>query len=425
MKRKLRTAGSDNVAYSELIKSFEKVRSYMKEVYIYGLKSREEFSKKSTRTYDNEKRRIEGYLSDHIRFKRDKSGKNVFISIDSKNARHNPFYKVWKAKSFTDSEITLHFILFDILKEKQDGIPISEILELIENDYLSAFEEPMQFDESTVRKKLTEYKKMGLIQAYKNGRTVIYTLEKEYPLDQYDDLLNFFSEIAPCGVIGSYILDKSDFNNSVFCFKHHYLTSALDSEVLCTLFEAISKKMSVTLQYQGRKYDMPAVCDLIPLKIFSSVSGGRQYLFAYNIHACRMRSYRIDFISHVTISNECHSFDTHLKQLNEAEKHIWGVSVNNMDKTEHVEFTIRTGEYEQYAAKRLYREKRCGTVEKTGDNTYTFSADVYDSAELVPWIRTFICRITHIEFSNKAVERQFLNDMKAMYRLYGIGGGEQ
>ena len=127
MKRKLRTAGSDNVAYSELIKSFEKVRSYMKEFYIYGLKSREEYSKKSTRTYDNEKRRIEGYLSDHIRFKRDKSGKNVFISIDSKNARHNPFYKVWKAKSFTDSEITLHFILFDILKEKQDGIPISEI----------------------------------------------------------------------------------------------------------------------------------------------------------------------------------------------------------------------------------------------------------------------------------------------------------
>ena len=167
------------------------------------------------------------------------------------------------------------------------------------------------------------------------------------------------------------------------------------------------------------------MCDLIPLKIFCSVSGGRQYLFAYNIHSCKIRSYRIDFISGVTIGNECYSFDTHIRELNEAEKHIWGVSVKDMGKTEHVEFTIRVGEYEQYAAKRLYREKRCGTVEKTGNDTYTFSADVYDSTEIVPWIRTFICRITHIEFSNKAVERQFLNDLKTMYQLYDIGGGEQ
>jgi len=413
------------VAYSELIKTFEKVRSYMKEFYIYGLKSREEFSAKSARTYDNEKRRIESYLSDYIRFKRDRSGKNVFISIDSRNASHNPFYKVWKAKSFTGTEITLHFILFDILKENPHGISISCILELIENEYLSMFEEPMQFDESTVRKKLTEYKKMGLIRSNKNGRTVIYTLEKEYSLKRSDDLLNFFSEISPCGVIGSYILDKINSADSVFCFKHHYLTSALDSEVLCTLFEAIYKKKSVTVQYKGRKYELPAVCDLIPLKIFCSVSGGRQYLFAYNIHSCKIRSYRIDFISSVTIGNECYSFDTHIRELNEAEKHIWGVSVKDMGKTEHVEFTIRVGEYEQYAAKRLYREKRCGTVEKTGNDTYTFSADVYDSTEIVPWIRTFICRITHIEFSNKAVERQFLNDLKTMYQLYDIGGGEQ
>ena len=151
------------MAYSELIKNFEKVRSYMKEFYIYGLKSREEFSTKSARTYDNEKRRIESYLSDYIRFKRDKTGKNVFISIDSRNASHNPFFKVWKAKSFTDSEVTLHFILFDILKENQQGISLADILEAIDNDYLSIFEDPMQFDESTVRKKINEYKKMGLI----------------------------------------------------------------------------------------------------------------------------------------------------------------------------------------------------------------------------------------------------------------------
>ena len=93
-----------------------------------------------------------------------------------------------------------------------------------------------------------------------------------------------------------------------------------------------------------------------------------------------------------------------------------------MEKTEHVEFTIQAGEFEQFVIKRLYGEKRCGTVEKTGSNLYTFSADIYDSSEIVPWIRTFICRITHISFSNKTIEKQFLSDLKKMYQLYDIGG---
>ena len=410
------------MAYSELIKNFEKVRSYMKEFYIYGLKSREEFSTKSARTYDNEKRRIESYLSDYIRFKRDKTGKNVFISIDSRNASHNPFFKVWKAKSFTDSEVTLHFILFDILKENQQGISLADILEAIDNDYLSIFEDPMQFDESTVRKKINEYKKMGLINSTKNGRSVIYALAHEDDLRQLDDMLNFFSEVAPCGVVGSYILDKKSFSDSVFCFKHHYLTSALDSEVLCTLLEAIYDKKSVTVHYSGKKTDLPSVYDLIPLRIYSSVSGGRQYLFAYNILTGQMRSYRTDFMSNVKMGNVCLSFVSLMEQLNSAEKHIWGVSIKNMEKTEHVEFTIQAGEFEQFVIKRLYGEKRCGTVEKTGSNLYTFSADIYDSSEIVPWIRTFICRITHISFSNKTIEKQFLSDLKKMYQLYDIGG---
>lgn len=34
------------MAYSELIKKFENIRDYMREFYVYGFKSREEFDKK-------------------------------------------------------------------------------------------------------------------------------------------------------------------------------------------------------------------------------------------------------------------------------------------------------------------------------------------------------------------------------------------
>lgn len=47
------------MAYSELIKNFDSVRSYMREFFVYGFRSREDFGdQKSLRSYDNEKRRI-------------------------------------------------------------------------------------------------------------------------------------------------------------------------------------------------------------------------------------------------------------------------------------------------------------------------------------------------------------------------------
>ena len=102
-------------SYNELIKNFERIRNYMREFYVYGFKSRNDYDKKSARSYDDERRRLESWLGDYMRFERNRDGKNMFISIDSRVTVHNPLYRAFKAKSFTDRDITLHFIIFDIL----------------------------------------------------------------------------------------------------------------------------------------------------------------------------------------------------------------------------------------------------------------------------------------------------------------------
>ena len=95
------------------------------------------------------------------------------------------------------------------------------------------------------------------------------------------------------------------------------------------------------------------------------------------------------------------------------------------DATEHVEFTVTVGDGESHIVQRLLREKRIGQVEKIDDHTYRFTADVYDTGEMIPWIRTFICRITELRFSNRTVENQFKKDLEEMYRMYGIGEVEE
>ena len=93
------------MAYSELIKNFNKIRDYMRDFYVYGFKSRDDYTKKSARSYDDEKRRIESWLGNYMKFHQTADGKNVFLSIDSRATRHNPLYKAWKTKSFTDGDI--------------------------------------------------------------------------------------------------------------------------------------------------------------------------------------------------------------------------------------------------------------------------------------------------------------------------------
>jgi len=63
-------------------------------------------------------------------------------------------------------------------------------------------------------------------------------------------------------------------------------------------------------------------------------------------------------------------------------------------------------------------------VTQVNENTWRFAAEVFDTKEMLPWIRTFISRITRMNFSNRTVENQFKNDLQAMYRMYGVDGGE-
>ena len=415
-------------SYSELIKNFERIRAYMREFYVYGIKSREDYKSKSTRTYDDERRRMESWIGDHMSFVRTPEGKNVFISIDSRVSDHNPLYKAWKAKSFTDGDITLHFILFDILYAPEVEYGVSELMEIIDEKYLSIFDEPMMFDESTLRKKLKEYTELGIVSSRKAGKRLVYRRTEDNVSIPDMHTLNFYSEIAPCGVIGSFLLDKTEHEEHPFDFKHHYITSALDSGVLAMLFEAMRTKSVVTVSNMSRKRDEPRRNRIIPLRVFISVQNGRQHLLAYQPDFNCIKSFRIDYLSNVKIEETTPRFDELRASLDEMQTKMWGVNTkrnrHGEEHVEHVEFVVKIEPGEEHIIRRLNREKRVGTVEKIDDNTYRFYADVYDTMEMIPWIRTFICRIIKLNFSNRTAENQFKTDLGTMYSMYGLRGGE-
>lgn len=408
--------------FNELIKNFEKIRAYMREFYLYGLKSREEYDKKSVRSYDDERRRIESWLNGYVGFTRTAKGKNLFISIDSRGVEHNPLYKAWKAKSFTDGDITLHFIIFDLLSGGE-SLSLNQIIQGVDAR-LSTFEFPMTFDESTVRKKLKEYCDEGLVERIKEGKSIVYKSAKSIDLLPFTDVIDFYSEIAPCGVVGSFLLDKIPENKSLFRFKHHYITGAMDSGVLATVFDAMREKRGLSIVKATKRTGEEKEVNVVPLRVFISVQNGRQHLIAYEPCSNSLKSLRIDYIEKVKKTEVSPRFDELRNCLDQMQENTWGVSLTGKKllskQTESVEFIVKIEDDELYIINRLEREKRNGKVEKIDKNTYRYTANVYDSYELVPWIRTFICRIQTLKFSNKRIEAEFKKDISTLYSIYGL-----
>jgi len=411
------------MAYSELIKNFAHIRNYMREFYVYGFKSREEYDAKSARSYDNERRRIESWLGDYMFFRQDPSGKNVFLSVDSRRIPRDPLYKAFKAKSFTDKDITLHFYVMDLLADGS-ALSLREIVERVSEDYLSRFSGAFSLDESTVRKKLKEYEKLGLLRSEKTGRTVRYqrTDDPAVDLNSWSDALAFFSEEDPVGVVGSFLLDRLGQVSDAFRFKHHYILHALDSDILRELLLAIDERRAVEMTVHnlrgGREYRR-TVC---PLKIYISTQTGRQYLLGFHYRGRRMVFFRIDAIKKVSIGNVEKKYEEYLEFQRKLDPYLWGVSTGSEHDLDHLEMTIRFGPGEEYFLQRLRREKRHGSVEILDPQTCRFTADVYDASEMLPWIRTFIGRIADLKCSNQFVVHRFHEDLRHMESQYGGDG---
>lgn len=404
---------------SELIKNFERIRDYMRQFYVYGFRSRSEMGMKSPRSYDNERRRIESWLGEHMSFRREESGKQVFISMDSRSLEHNPLYNAFKAKSFTDKDITLHFYILDCLQQGR-ALSLTELVDEIEREYLCRFPDAEVLDVSTLRKKLKEYESLGLVQIRKRGREYVYSRQEEkIDLDSWKTALNFYSESSLLGVMGSVLLDRLQPHDSPFRFKHHYLVHTLDSQILYQLLDAMGRHCWVELTIHGMLHYTERQQKVYPCRIHISAQTGRQYLLGFGEQEGRFRFFRLDTIHKVKPgeTETCH--EERMRQMEAFSGRLWGVAVSRKNETDHLEMTIQAADYEPFILQRLIREKRNGTVTVLDKHTYLYQADVYDALEMLPWIRTFIGRILKLECSNAAVLERYYRDLDAMANLYG------
>lgn len=407
--------------FHELVKSFPKTREYVRDFFVYGFKTRNEFKHKSPRTYDNERRRLESWLHPFVRKDHLSNGANISLAIDSNLLDTNPLFRVWKTKSFTDNDIVLHFFILDLL---QDGNKLTA--EEITDHLLSEYE--AFFDIQTVRRKCNTYEKEGLLQKQKTGKTVVYSLDNSLALwiksnDNILDALAFFQLAGNLGIIGNQLMDQLDYHNQIFRVKHSFFVHTLEDEILLDLLNTIHQQKSAALEIKSSKRGILNTTNCVPLQIFISTRSGRRFLCAYVDKSKRFTCFRLDTIKRVIPLEKIQVYEELQTKLNRNRGQLWGVSFQGQERhhLDKLTMTIQVLEPEEsYIVDRLKREGRSGTVTKAAPNIYQYEIEVFDCNEMLPWIRTFIGRILSLECSAKSVERRFYHDLQTMYQMYQI-----
>ena len=408
--------------FNELIKSIAKSREYVRDFYVYGFKSRMDFDKKSSRTYDNERRRIESWLAPYIKSEYNGMVKNVYLSLNTNTLSLNPLYRIFEAKSFTDNDITLHFYLLDILHDGET-MTADELTDEIVNRY------GVTIEVQTVRKKANEYTTEGILQSEKQGKKLYYSISRDKALSRQTlsalaDALSFFQLETPLSFIGYSLMKCFGFSNDLFFVKHGYFVHALEEEILLKLLNAMNSRLEVILKVQSNKATSQRRIQKIqacPLRIFMSTRTGRSFLCVYLSEKKRLFTLRLDHIKEVTSLSEIVGYDTYLDILERNLPKCFGVSFDGSKHMDTIKITLHIIEpYELFIVRRLETEGRGGIVTRVSNNIYTYEISVFDGNEIMPWVKTFIGRIISFESNNEFLQAKFKRDLIQMMRMYEI-----
>ena len=416
---------------SLMIRDYENIRHILRDIYIFGCFSRDDFIEKkgiSGRKYDKEQQRIRAYLPKKF-IKRRRVDKRVqlYCSYSMTDGARNYLEDTYRNKSFTALDIMAFFFIQQLLGRNVE-MSAAEIL-----NSLPVMNTEVIFTKDNLRIKLDELVEKGYINCRKKGRKVLFRLcddiWRDFGNDELLDIctyLEFMKNVSPLEMPYYFLHQKlclylysnrgiDTDETGLFHFKHNHLFNVLDNDILLAILKAQEKKTLVHMTFCGNDKK----CLAIPIELIHDSIYGRQYLYCYDINSQTDSVFRLDHISSVTQGREQSA-----SEKETAEKYrgfsneCWCTSGAVTELSEIViEFRFDE-EKEHYILDRLSCEGHGGEVVKKDVGIYEFRLKLRDPDEMIPWIRSFGERARVISSGAKKTELKIAEDWKKALEKY-------
>ncbi len=415
-----------------LIRDYENIREILRDIYIFGCFSKEDFIKKgiSGRKYDNEQRRISAYLPKHfVKKKKIKKKVLLYCSYHIEDSTKNYLADTYRNKSFTVFDIMAFFYVQQILYKKKE-LTLAELLEEI-----PIKNEKKIFTKDTLYTKLLELQQKGYITLKKEKNRMTYSLAKDiwgnFSNEELISILfylEFMKNVSPIEMPYYFLYQKLKLylicerkvqleNVEVFQFKHNHQFNSLDNEILLDIIRAIKQKKVICLTVRGKS----EVIDkkILPIKIIHDSTYGRQYCMGISLLQNKKTIIRIDKIKSIQFLEDFTEEETELVQQNKNfENDCWCTSGLEEEFAEIViQFKFKEKE-ERFIYTRIIREGHGGTIEKVEDGVYLYRNRFRDLREMIPWIRSFGERAKVISSDGVGIEQMIAQDWEKAVKKY-------
>ena len=435
----------------------EKFRRALLDYYGYGYKP--------LASYDNW-RRLNGILADYLDWAEEPGGVR-FASADSEQMEENPFHRVYrfcKYKPVAYPATFLHTLALlsgeFSLRALPAAVQENEERQMHLEDVLAAGGPFKTADllaligageARTLNNRLDDLAALGILvceqqsgsrggagnRYWRRGQLTLAELVRcgeavDVDFAQHlQTFLQFYGETLPCGVLGTFLLDRlGETGARPFRFKHAYFMQALHDFTAVDLLAAMEQGLWCRVVYRHGTSDLETELLCWPLELRRSTMQGRSHLLFYEPEHRSLASLRLEFIDAVylyedaavrdCLGREAAELDADIARARAMLPYVWGSSTGRTQAhnaaaspaLQEVALCIRCDAKEEpYIARRLLRECRGGRVtfdERAG--TATLRVTVCDAKEMRPWLRSFYGRILSCE----GLEDVLAEDVAAM-----------
>ena len=414
-----------------LIRDYENIRSILRDIYIYGCFSRDDYVEKlgiSGRKYDKEQLRINTYLPHNFIKKRRVDKKTLlYCHYNFADSCNNYLADTYRNKSFTSLDIMSFFYVQQLLNETCE-MTAGDILESI-----PMINDNVIFTKDNLRIKLEELEERGYIKSEKKNNKVIYSLTediwRDFSNEELKDIyiyLDFLRNVSSIEMPYYFLFRKLKLylkNNrktdapeiSFFQFKHNHLFNSLDNDILLKLLKTLKEEKIIEITLYGKKKKQV----IMPIEIIEDSMYGRQYVYCIDNTIESEGVIRIDRIKEVAIlRNATREEKQQRKDRVNYYKECWCTSGAGKEMNEiRIRFSFNE-ETERYILRRIQNEGQGGKLEKTGNGIYEYTIRVRDPNEMVPWIRSFGEYAKVIESGMAQTEKVISADWKLALKKY-------
>ncbi|WBW98624.1 WYL domain-containing protein [Oceanirhabdus sp. W0125-5] len=425
--------------FSDFIKHYDNIRCILRDIFLYGCFSREDLENKSSvssRKVSYEIRRIQQYIEKEF-IRSDWEGRNKLLSLsyDSISNTQNFLVGTYQSKSFTKTDLILHFYLLMALKKINKPATFLEIEDFLIQEGLISYD---NISSKTVQRKLNELtNSLEILKYEKKGRSKAYSINddilKELTNDELRKLIfvvSLYKNILFPTISGYYCEETlkdymshergiNEEYDDCFQYKNLHFHPLIDEEILWKFMKAIKNRnlISHSTSKAGRRLKSREV--IKPFKLRYDVNCGRFYLISFNENG-RCISSRLDRVEEVTIHKEKYDPTELQERYIECMKHSWSsVPCNNVDGHDTLILKVIIDESkEKYILEKIKNELGECTIDNVANEEYLIQKKVNDCSEMVPWLRSFSGNIKVI--SPKWLDKRLKDDWKEMLNNYGV-----